>query len=41
MYMPDLESKPRYQAVYSALCDRTREQLKALEAFSLVDWREW
>ena len=40
MYMPDLENKPRYQAVYSALCDHTREQLKALEAFSAIEWRE-
>jgi hypothetical protein len=40
MYIPDLENKPQYQAVYNQLCECTRQQLKALEAFSAIEWRE-
>jgi hypothetical protein len=40
MYIPDLENKPQYQAVYNQLCECTRQQLKALEAFSTIEWRE-
>jgi hypothetical protein len=40
MYCPDLEGRPHYEEVFNALCARTREQLKALEAFTAVAWRE-
>jgi hypothetical protein len=38
--MPDLENQAHYQAVYNAVCERTREQIKALEMFSAINWRE-
>jgi hypothetical protein len=40
MHIPNLESRPRYQAVLNQLTWATQEQLKALEAFSAIDWRE-
>ena len=40
MYMPDEEGKPHYQAVYNQLSECTRRQLKALEAFAAIEWRE-
>jgi hypothetical protein len=40
MYMPDLENKPHYQAAYNAVCECTREQLAALQAFAAIEWRE-
>jgi hypothetical protein len=39
-HMPDLENAARYQDVFNALLERTRQQLKALEAFAQIDWRE-
>jgi hypothetical protein len=39
-FPPNIENKPHYQEVYNQLCWRTQEQLKALEAFSQVEWRE-
>jgi predicted transcriptional regulator len=39
-YMPDMENKSHYQAVFNTLLERTQEQIKALEAFSQIDWRE-
>jgi hypothetical protein len=40
MYMPDEEGRLHYQAVYNALSECTRQQLKVLEAFSQIGWRE-
>ena len=40
MYMPDEGGKPHYQEVFNALCETTRQQIKALEAFSAIEWRE-
>jgi hypothetical protein len=40
MFMPDFENKPHYHAVYNAVCECTREQIKALEAFAAIEWRE-
>jgi hypothetical protein len=40
MHMPDEEGKPHYEEVFNQLCRSTREQLKALEAFSAIEWRE-
>jgi hypothetical protein len=38
MYMPDDEHN--YREVFNELYRRTQEQIKALEAFSQIDWRE-
>ena len=38
MYMPDEQAK--YREVFNELYWRTQEQIKALEAFSQIDWRE-
>jgi len=40
MYMPDEENKAHYKAVFNTLLDRTREQLKALEAFAAIAWSD-
>jgi hypothetical protein len=40
MYMPDEQNKPHYKTVFDTLLDRTREQLKALEAFAAIEWSE-
>ena len=40
MYMPDMEGKPHYWEVYQHLCRSTDQQLKALEAFAQIEWRE-
>jgi hypothetical protein len=40
MYMPDEQGKAHYQAVYNALSECTRQQLKALEAFAAIEWSE-
>jgi hypothetical protein len=40
MYMPDEEGKSRYKAIFDELYRRTHEQVKALETFSQVGWRE-
>jgi hypothetical protein len=40
MHMPDYEGVPHYKEVYNQLCRQTDEQLKALEAFAKIDWRE-
>jgi hypothetical protein len=38
MYMPDDEHS--YRQIFNELYRHTREQIKALEAFSTIDWRE-
>ena len=38
MYMP--EDKPHYREAFNELYRRTQEQIKALETFSAIDWRE-
>src|SRR5262249_44006110 len=38
MYMP--EDKPHYRDAFNELYWRTQEQIKALEAFSAIGWRE-
>jgi hypothetical protein len=38
MYMPDEQA--HYREAFNELYRRTREQIKALEAFSTIDWRE-
>jgi hypothetical protein len=40
MYMPDEEGRSRYKAIFDELYRRTYEQVKALETFSQVGWRE-
>jgi hypothetical protein len=40
MHMPDLEGQAHYKAVFDTLLERTRQQLKALEAFSAIEWSE-
>jgi hypothetical protein len=40
MYMPDEEGKRHYQEVFNALCESTRQQIEALEAFRAIGWRE-
>jgi len=40
MYMPDEEGKPHYQDIFNQLSRSTDQQLKALEAFSKINWRE-
>jgi hypothetical protein len=40
LYMPDEEGRPHYQSVFNALAESTRQQIKALEAFSAIEWRE-
>jgi hypothetical protein len=40
MYMPNAEGQPHYQSVFNTLCETTRQQIIALEAFSAIDWRE-
>jgi hypothetical protein len=38
MYMPDEQAQ--YREIFNELYRHTREQIKALEAFSTIDWRE-
>jgi hypothetical protein len=40
MHMPDYEDVLHYNEVYQQLTKANREQLKALEAFSKIAWRE-
>jgi hypothetical protein len=38
MYMPD--DKPHYREAFNELYRRTQEQIKALQMFAAIDWRE-
>jgi hypothetical protein len=38
MYMP--EDNPHYREAFNELYRRSNEQIKALEVFSAIDWRE-
>jgi hypothetical protein len=40
MYTPGFDDAPRCEKVYHELCRKTEEQLKALEAFAKIAWRE-
>jgi hypothetical protein len=40
LYCPDVERKPYYEDCLNALFDRTEEQLKALETFRAIGWRD-
>jgi len=34
------DGKPRYQEVFNALSETTRQQIETLEASSAIEWRE-
>ena len=40
LYCPDVERKPYYEDCLNVLFDRTEEQLKALETFRAIGWRD-
>jgi hypothetical protein len=40
MYTPGFDNVSHCKDVYQQLCRQTDEQLKALEAFAKIDWRE-
>jgi len=40
VWPPDEEGRVRYRKIFDELRESTRQQIKALEAFSAVEWRE-
>ena len=40
VYPPDSENRSHYEKAFDQLCRSTDEQIKALEAFSQIGWRE-